>query len=192
MLKITYSTTLTTGTQDVAIVKQTADKMLVRELLPGRSFRLIGIGMSNFDSTILFNFNLSIYLPIIFSNLPFLLGGDKIHAAASADGFRNIDIRKEVLEHEIVNQLEEFVDKCTLHEGSNYYLSLELALGIVIGTLRNIHRSKRRMNLSSYLPISIESADYGIRYQEAYHHFQDLLLEEKIKTGIVKKKWKGR
>jgi len=125
------------------------------------------------------------------SNLCFLFGGDMLHFVNSSDGFRNINTRKQVLEHEIVSQLEKLVDQCILYEGDNYFLPLELALGIVIGTLGDIHRPKRAMTVSSYLPISIESADYAIRYQEAYRHFQDLLLEEKIKAGIVKRKWKG-
>lgn len=120
-----------------------------------------------------------------FSNMPYLLGADGLHYHSSSNGFRDLDIKKHVLKHEIIDQLEKLVAKYNLYEGNNYYLSLELALGIIIGALEKIPGYDRKRQVSSYLPINIETADYGLRFQKAVTHYNRILVDEKIKKGIV-------
>ena len=127
------------------------------------------------------------------SNLPFLFGASGLHFSGSSNGFQKLDIKKEVLEGEILPQLKKIVEEYQLNEEANYYLSLELALGIIIGTLEKIHQPERlaARNASSYLPIDIETAEFGIRYQEAIYYYDDLLREGKIKEGLIKQTWNG-
>lgn len=48
---LTRSITLPTPVQEATVVNRVAQEMLRRELAPGRSFRLVGVGVSNFTSS---------------------------------------------------------------------------------------------------------------------------------------------
>ena len=45
----TRQTTLSAGTDSVAVIQETAWRLFSLELTPGRSFRLLGVGLSGFS-----------------------------------------------------------------------------------------------------------------------------------------------
>lgn len=125
------------------------------------------------------------------TNLCYLLGATEMHYCSTSDGFRDIDIKSEVLKNEIASQLKEIIKKGRLNETNNYYLCLENALGIIVKTQRELHKIVDRFTPSKYLPISLDKVEYGIRYKYAYRYVQDQLIEKKIKEGTIKQYWSG-
>lgn len=125
------------------------------------------------------------------TNLCYLLGATEMHYCGTSDGFRNIDIKGEVLKNEIASQLKEIIKNGRLNETNNYYLCLEKALGIIVKTQRDLHKIVDRLTPSKYLPISLDKVEYGIRYKYAYRYAQDQLIEKKIKEGTIKQYWSG-
>lgn len=125
------------------------------------------------------------------TNLMYLHGAGGMHYRGSCNGFNNFDIKKEVVEFEICDQLKHIVDNGLLNEANNYYLALEKALGIIVRRQSYLHGIKRFDKLSQYLPISIEKVEYGMRYEKALRYFEDKLIEEKKRKGIIKSIWSG-
>ena len=125
------------------------------------------------------------------NNLMYLMGAQTAHYRGSCNGFTAFDVKKEVLEGEIYEQLRKIVDNGVLNESENYCLTLEKILGIVVKMQSKLHGIKDRWRLSQYLPISIEKVEYGLRYQKAQNYFENRLVETKIKKGEIKQTWKG-
>ena len=125
------------------------------------------------------------------TNVMYLHGAGGMHYRGSCNGFTNFDIKKEVVEFEICDQLRHIVDNGLLNEANNYYLALEKALGIIVRRQSYLHGIKRFDKLSQYLPISIEKVEYGMRYEKALRYFEDKLIEEKKQKGIIKSNWSG-
>lgn len=121
----------------------------------------------------------------------YMLGAKYVHYRGSSKGFNDVNIRKEVLESEIHEQLKKIVDAGLLNEAQNYYLALEKVLGIVVSKQSKFHGIKDSLKLSQYLPISIEKIEYGLRYEKASRYFNDQLVNDKIAKGIIKPIWQG-
>lgn len=114
-----------------------------------------------------------------------------MHYYGSSNGFTSIDVRREVLLYEIVNQLEDIIDRGQLNETNNYYLALEKTLGIVVRRQSKIHGIENKRKLSQYLPIAIEKVEYGQRYLQAKRYFEKEREKEKIQQEIIKPVWDG-
>jgi len=128
------------------------------------------------------------------SNTPFVMGAPSLHWSETCEGFRfkdDIEMNREVLENEIINQLNTIIKNGYLNESSNFYLSLEKVLGIVVKYQKDIHGIKDVRMLSNYLPIEIEKIKYGLRYKKALDYFERELINERIKQGIIKPERKG-
>jgi hypothetical protein len=125
------------------------------------------------------------------TNFMYLMGATEMYYRSSCNGFDNIDIKKEVLEAEIMDQLKQIVDNGLLNETNNYYLALEKVLGIVVRRQISLHRIKRPDKLSQYLHIPIDKVEYGMRYEKAVRYFEDKLIEGKKEKGIIKPTWSG-
>jgi hypothetical protein len=114
------------------------------------------------------------------SDLPFLFGAKVLHYRSSTDGFNNINVRNEVIEHEIADQLRDLVRGGALNECRCYYLLLEKALGLVSVLQNTRHGISNVHALSRYLPIKIERIEHGIRYSRAYRQLEHQARQEKI------------
>jgi Holliday junction resolvase len=125
------------------------------------------------------------------TNLMYLHGAGGLHYKGSCNGFNNFDIKKEVLEAEVIDQLKQIVDNGLLNESNNYYLALEKVLGIIVRRQSNLHGIKRSDKLSQYLPIPIDKVEYGMRYEKALSYFENKLIEERKEKEIIKSIWSG-
>jgi len=125
------------------------------------------------------------------TNVMYLHGAGGLHYRGSCNGFNDFDIKKEVLEFEICEQLQHIVDNGILNEANNYYMALERTLGIIVKRQSHLHGIKRLDKLSQYLPISIEKVEYGMRYEKGLRYFEDQLIEERKRTGIIQSIWSG-
>jgi hypothetical protein len=125
------------------------------------------------------------------TNIMDLMGATGLHYRGSCNGFKEFNIKKEVLELEIYEQLQKIVDNGLLNETNNYYLSLEKALGIIVSKQSQLHGIKFKSKLSHYLPIPIDRVEYGLRYERAVKYFEDKLIEERKDRGIIKPIWRG-
>lgn len=114
------------------------------------------------------------------TDLPYLFGARYLHYRSSSDGFNNIDVKKEVVENEITEQLKNLVRGGSLNERRCYYLSLEKALGLVAALQKALHGIGDIHAVSQYLPISLEKIEYGIRYSRAYRQLEYQARQEKI------------
>ena len=125
------------------------------------------------------------------TNIMYLMGATEMHYRGSCKGFIDFDIKKEVLEFEIYEQLQKIIDNGLLNEANNYYLSLEKALGIIVGNQSKLHGIHIIGKLSRYLPITIDKVEYGMRYERAGKYFQDKLIDERKEKGIIRPIWSG-
>ena len=113
------------------------------------------------------------------TDLPFLFGAKILHYRSSTDGFNGIDVRKEVVEHEIIEQLGNLV-RGGLNEHHCYYLSLEKALGLVFVLQKARHGISDIHAISRCLPIQLDKIEHGIRYSRAYRQLEYQASQEKI------------
>lgn len=119
------------------------------------------------------------------TNLPYLLGADKLHYYGSSDGFNDIDIKTEVLDNEVITQLKAIVEKGLLNESDCFYLSLEKALGLIVAMQKELHGIVHLGALSKYLPIDINRVEYGIRYERAKRYYEHKRFKEKAEQGLI-------
>lgn len=119
------------------------------------------------------------------SNLPSMLGGRTLHFTGSSDGFRNIDIKKEVIENEIVPQLIALIDHGMLNETSSFALSVEKALGLIVALQGAAHCIENHKQISPLLPISIDKVEYEVRYARALRHLKHNHTKEQIEKGLI-------
>lgn len=113
-------------------------------------------------------------------------GAQNLHYCGSSNGFKKIEVKKEVLENEIVSQLNRIVKEGRLNESNNYYLSLEKLLGIVVEHQSTFHGIKSKTKLSQHLPIPLDEIEFAVKFDKAKDYFFDKLIEEKIRQGIIK------
>lgn len=167
-----------------------ADVDIKRQLLRGYSFRSIVEGEERIK-----------FIPFEkgFWNLKgsdsrafqYFMNASGMHFYGSADGFRNINIKAEVLKHEIKTELDRIIDHGELNERNNYFLCLEKTLGIVVRRQSNFHGIHDKRKLHKYLPLSIDKIEYGRLYRQAEYYFQGKRTKDKIKSGIIKPTWLG-
>jgi hypothetical protein len=104
---------------------------------------------------------------------------DSINYKGSRKGFKDIDVKREVLKEEIGSQLTNIVEKGLLNEQNNYYLSLEKALGMIVKAQGGLHGIKNKDHLKQCMPIAIDKVEYGIKYNRAHRIFSAQIFHEK-------------
>ncbi len=52
-------------------------------------------------------------------------------------------------------------------------------MGIIVANQRNLHNIRDDGKFSMYLPIDLETVEYGLRYNRAYQIFSDRIFHEK-------------
>ena len=125
------------------------------------------------------------------SNISYLHGATNLHWTSSSKGFRELDIKAEVLRSEIEEQLRGIVEKGLLNERYNLYLLLEKTIAIIAKHQARHHGIKDINRLSQYLPIDFEAIEYALRYERAARIYHDELIEKKRKEGVIKETWEG-
>jgi hypothetical protein len=111
-----------------------------------------------------------------------LEGGLWEHYHGATGGFVDFNVKKVVLETEVFDQVKEIVNSGRLSEANNYYLALEIALGIVIRNYAAILGIQDKGRLLRHLPISMDAVEYAIRWQSAYSHFTDKFFRERAEV----------
>lgn len=124
-------------------------------------------------------------------NRIYLMGVTNVRLMAFRTGFNHFDVKKEILQREIIAQLKEIIDNGLLNERHNYYLALEKILGFIVTEQRRLHDVKDYNKLLQYLPISIEAIENGIRYKKASDYYHQRLIDEKIASGAIRGNWHG-
>lgn len=125
------------------------------------------------------------------SNISYLHGATNLHWTSSSRGFRELDIKAEVLRNEIEEQLKSIVEKGLLNERYNLYLLLEKTIAIIAKYQARHHGIEDISRLCQHLPIDFEAIEYALRYERAARIYHDELIEKKRKEGVIKETWKG-
>jgi len=125
------------------------------------------------------------------SNISYLHGATSLHYTGSSKGFKELDIKEEVLRSEIEEQLKSIVENGLLNERYNRYLLLEKAITIIAKYQARHHGIKDINRLCQYLPIDFEAIEYALRYERAVRIYHDELIEKKRREGVIKETWKG-
>jgi len=125
------------------------------------------------------------------SNLSYLYGADGLHYAGSANGFIDLDIKKEVITNEICTQLSKLVKEGRLYEDGNPDLLLELVVSL-ISSHRDIF-SKQLNDQGTQLnyPILLDDIRASLKEAKLRFHFENVRIEEKRKAGEIKEQWSG-
>lgn len=130
------------------------------------------------------------------SNTMYLYGADMLHATASAMGFTQINIEKEVIKHEIEDQINKIIEEGGLNEKNNKYLSTEKALAIYYVLLSGDQYisgidMRERLKTINTLPINLNDIKNALRYKKALRYYEDKLVREKREQGVIKETWDG-
>jgi len=123
------------------------------------------------------------------SNLSFLHGATRLHYSGSAGGFRKLDIRYEVVEHEIISQLETLVKTKQLSEDKNHDL-LYIRVRNMLFSLKQIFSSLFEAKddlLQNH--IQLERIEELLLQEELQRFYRDQLVEEKRKRGEIREIW---
>lgn len=130
------------------------------------------------------------------SNTMYLYGADKLHATSSAMGFTQINIEKEVIKHEIEDQINNIIKEGRLNEKNNKYLSTEKAIAIYYVLLSGDQYIsgidiRERLKTINTLPINLNDIKHALRYKKALRYYEDKLVREKREQGVIKETWDG-
>jgi hypothetical protein len=129
------------------------------------------------------------------SNTMYLYGADRLHATSSAMGFTQINIEKEVIKHEIEDQINKIIKEGRLNEKNNKYLSTEKALAIYYVLSGDQYISgidmRERLKTINTLPINLNDIEHALRYKKALRYYKDKLVREKREQGVIKETWDG-
>jgi hypothetical protein len=145
-----------------------------------------GYGFRNIDA----NEESIIFVPVneMFSrsNLSYLHGAGNLHWSGSANGFINININQEVLEHEIISQLEKLVETKCLYEDKNPDL-MQIRVTQRLLTYRDIFRPlfDPSGNWLQY-PINFSRIEELLHRGKLQRALRDDLIEQKRTRGDVK------
>ncbi len=125
------------------------------------------------------------------SNLAYLHGASALHGCSSANGFKDLDVKREVIENEILPQLSSIVTEGRLNENQCKYLLLERIIAIIAKRYRKHFSITRMDRLSEILPIALDDVESAMRYEIAYRYYEDEMINERRRSGIIKETWKG-
>ena len=125
------------------------------------------------------------------SNVAYLHGATQLHMTSSSNGFRQFDIKNEVLTNEIVVQLRDIVKLGQLNESDAPYLLMEKVIAIIAKYQAKHHGINDVRKISKHLPIDFEAIEYALNYQRADRVYHNKLIEKKRKEGIIKEVWNG-
>lgn len=117
------------------------------------------------------------------ADLPFLYETPALQYRSSTDGFNNIDVRQEVVENEILDQIRALVRVGALNEFCCYYLSLEKVLGLIFVLQKDCYGLRNIHAISQCLPIQINQIELQIRYSRAYRELEHRARQQKLAKG---------
>jgi len=114
-------------------------------------------------------------------------GAVETHSFGSADGFRSIDIEHEVLEHEIIDRVEEIVNDQNL---SVYSCPGLVAEEVVATLLTEPDRFPKQVVDGQFLfPWQSQEIRAAIHREDLRNHFVNVLIEEKRARGSIQERW---
>jgi len=125
------------------------------------------------------------------SNVAYIEGVDRLHFTDSANGFKNIDIEREVLVNEIEDQLKQIIEKGQLNEDHSKYLLEEKLFAIVFQYQAEHHGISLYSSSERYLPISYNDIVKAMHLNKAFWYYEQQLVQKKIDQGIIKVSRKG-
>lgn len=154
-----------------------------RQCLAGYGFRPIESG----DEDIFF-------FPVdeaLKSNLSYLYGADGLHYAGSANGFIDLDIKKEVITNEICTQLSKLVKEGRLYENKNPDLLLELVASLISSHRGIFSKQLNDQRTQLNYPILLDDIKASLKEAKLRFYFENVRIEEKRKKGEIKEQWAG-
>ena len=126
------------------------------------------------------------------SNLAYLNGAASLHFVSSSEGFlENLDVQREVVEHEVLPQLPDLIKDGHLCEDNNP----DLLKNFIAGTIA-VHGGifsplLQRDSKEPKYPIDLDEAIKCLKVEKLRRHFDEELVEAKRRTGEIKETWNG-
>jgi hypothetical protein len=126
------------------------------------------------------------------SNSAYLSGAGRLHFTGSSKGFlAGIDIPKEVVDHEIIEQLQCFVKEGNLNEFESPALLTEFIIQTVEGhpDLFDVLLEKGTRRIQ--YPLVLSEVKKCVLREKLRFHYRGELIREKRESGVIEEVWNG-
>lgn len=126
------------------------------------------------------------------SNVTFLAGAGDLHATSGAFGFRNgINIRSEVIDNELLDQLRKFVKEGMLDESDSPEMLSEVVIESVLHN-RALFRELLDVDGGSIrYPLKLSDVSTCLLREKLARHYRDDLIAHRRRSGQINEAWDG-
>lgn len=126
------------------------------------------------------------------SNLGYLNGAGALHFTGSSNGFLGrMDVANEVVNNEVIRQLQDLIKNGNLYELNCLPLLKESVLQTVLNH-KGIFATLLENTIEGIkFPISLAQIKDCFRREKLHRHYQDELINEKLRRGAIQESWSG-
>lgn len=123
------------------------------------------------------------------TNLLYMAGAQGLTHFGSSNGFLSLDIRKEVMEHEIIERVARVIEQRHLHSPGCTKLASETLLSIVRQNHDVFENLFDPYSRTLIFPVTVDSIGQAIRQAQLRSHFEFEIVERKKAAGQLKEHW---
>lgn len=157
---------------------------LSRRMVRGYGFR----PLADTDDEVYF---IPVQKPFGDSNLAYLDGASELHARSSANGFREIDITREVVEGELLPQIRRLIEKGGLNESNNRDMLIEHIVELVLHNEQMFRALFTTGQNSVRYPLKLDAIVECLLREKLVRHYRDQIIERKRRSREISEVWNG-
>lgn len=122
---------------------------------------------------------------------PMLLDAEYLHWRASANGFNDLDVPREVLTAEIVPQLRKIIETGGLSDAATPAMAEEVIRSALLSHSSIFGRLLNRTRTEPSYPLSLDQVEEQFHRELFRRMFQDELVERRRASGEIQERWSG-
>jgi hypothetical protein len=124
-------------------------------------------------------------------NLAHMHGSSRQVWRGGSNGFRSLDIMKEVIWRELEPSLQEIIKSGMLDESLNEGLLTERVFVTCLRYYKDFFQQRHPDTAASYLPLDLKKLKEFVLYKIAHHVLVSRCLEGSLAIGTVEESWNG-
>jgi len=125
------------------------------------------------------------------SNLLHLSGANRLHHFGTSNGFRMLDIQKEVIEHELIERVTRAIEQRHLNLHGCEKLASEALVSAVCQNRQTFVALLDPDSKNVRYPVSVKDAHEAIQRAQLRCHFEHEVIENKRRKGLLGESWSG-
>ncbi len=124
-------------------------------------------------------------------NLAHMHGSSRQVWRGGSNGFRSLDIMKEVIWRELEPSLQEIIKSGMLDESLNEGLLIERVFVTCLRYYKDFFQQQHPDTAASYLPLDLKKLKEFVLYKIAHHVLTSRCIEGSLAIGTVEESWNG-